>query len=249
MTKYKNPPIIEAACEFVFTNDTEWDSAIPGLIYAADAEAQKLFPNREQRSRNVIVRPPKSSSSEEPEIKKKEYTVFLNQEKTMFIKVTERGISVNQLSPYSTWDDFKKNIEYIFNIANKTIKFESLQRIGVRYVNLINIPEKSIDPQTYFGLSPSLGENLPQKTISFITGVIFPFSDNRDACRVQLLSSAPKDENTMSYTLDIDYSLIEPRSVTADQTLDWIENAHNEVGKLFEGCITDSLRKIFGEVK
>lgn len=247
MVKYNNPPIIEAACEFVFASDTEWDSAIPGLIYA---EAKDLFPNREQRSRNVIIGSrQKASSLEDTEIKRKEYTVFLNKDKTMFIKVSDRGLSMNQLSPYSTWNEFKENIKYIFDIANKIIKFGSLQRIGLRYVNLINIPEKKIEIESYFELCPSIGERLPQDTVSFITGCVFPFSDERDACKVQLVTRAPKDENTMSYTLDIDYLLIKPRSILADQTLDWIENAHSEVEKIFEGCITDTLRKVFGEVK
>jgi len=248
MVKYNNSPIIEAACEFLFAGETEWDSAIPGLIYS---EAKEFFPNREQRSRNVIINSSqqKAPSLEGAEIKRKEYTIFLNQDKTMFIKVSERSLSINQSSPYSTWDEFKKYIEYIFNITNKVIKFDSFQRIGLRYVNLINIREKEIDPKSYFELYPSVGERLPQETVSFITGCIFPFSNERDACRVQLVTRAPLDENTMSYTLDIDYSLVKPRSVLADQTLNWIENAHNEVEKIFEGCITDALREVFGEVK
>lgn len=248
MVTYNNSPIIEAACEFTFASETEWDSAIPGLIYS---EAKELFPNREQRSWNVIINPSqqKALPPEGAEIKRKEYTIFLNQDKTMFIQVSERSLSINQSGPYSTWDEFKRYIEYIFNIAKKVIKFDSPQRIGLRYINLINIPENEIDPKSYFGLFPFVGERLPQKTISFITGCVFPFCNERDACRVQLVTRAPRDENTMSYTLDIDYSLMKPRSVLADQTLNWIENAHSEVENIFEGCITDALRVVFGEVK
>jgi uncharacterized protein (TIGR04255 family) len=124
-----------------------------------------------------------------------------------------------------------------------------LQWIGLRYVNLINIPGDEINPRSYFELCPFIGEKLPQETISFMTGCVFPFSGERDACKVKLFTRAPRDDNTTAYSLDIDYTLIKPRSVLANQTMDWIENAHSEVEKIFEGCITDSLREIFGEVK
>ncbi|MGQ0654564.1 MAG: TIGR04255 family protein [Betaproteobacteria bacterium] len=43
--KYKNPPIIEAICEFRFSETSPWDLTIPGLIYEL---VKDKFPKRVQ---------------------------------------------------------------------------------------------------------------------------------------------------------------------------------------------------------
>jgi uncharacterized protein (TIGR04255 family) len=47
MTKYNNPPIIDAVCEFRFGKDTDWDMTIPGVVYR---EIKTNFPHKEQHA-------------------------------------------------------------------------------------------------------------------------------------------------------------------------------------------------------
>ena len=231
-------------CEFVFPENTEWDSAIPGLIYT---EAKERFPIREQRSETFIGC--STTSDVQPEIKRGDITHFLNEGKNAFIRVGPRSISLNQLKPYSNWGEFKNNVDYIFSITKKLIKFDSMQRIGLQYTNLIEMPNEEIDLENYFEIRPFLGKRLPQRTTSFITGCIFLFSDERDACRVQLTDTISQNEKSLAFVLKIDYLLAEPRSIPVDQTLKWIEQAHENTENIFEGCILDSLRDLFGVVR
>jgi uncharacterized protein (TIGR04255 family) len=51
--EYKNPPAIEAVCEFRLSPETEWDITIPGLIYE---RVKEKFPIKEQRTfQNVEI--------------------------------------------------------------------------------------------------------------------------------------------------------------------------------------------------
>jgi uncharacterized protein (TIGR04255 family) len=57
----------------------------------------------------------------------------------------------------------------------------------------------------------------------------------------------PEIKNSLSFLLSIDYFLAEPRSIPADKSMEWVEDAHTEIEKLFEGCILPPLREIFEE--
>jgi uncharacterized protein (TIGR04255 family) len=50
------------------------------------------------------------------------------------------------------------------------------------------------------------------------------------------------------FRLDIDYFLARPGAVEPAEALAWVEEAHSQVEKVFEGCITDKLREMFEEV-
>jgi len=49
--------------------------------------------------------------------------------------------------------------------------------------------------------------------------------------------------------LDIDYSLTKPQNILLDQTMDWVNKAHDNVETTFEGCISDPLRELFEIVR
>lgn len=243
--KYNNPKIMEAVCEFKFADDTKWDITIPGLIYE-DVRAE--FPKKTQRTQQEInISTAQGSSGKmQSQIRKSEIASFLtNNEKTL-INIGPRTLSVNQMKPYLTWADFKSHIEYAFAALNKRVEISSIQRIGLRYINKIDIPGREVDLDNYFEFRPFLGPNLPQSHNNFILGCAFSFIDERDICKVQLRDVVPEDETTLAFLLDIDYYLAKPQSIAPNQSLNWVEQAHSEVEKIFEGCISESLREILG---
>jgi len=245
MAKYKNPPIMEAVCEFKFAEDTKWDMTIPGILYS---EIQKEFPHKEQhliQQVNITTKdaPPKT------QIRKIEQVRFLNNDKTTLIQVGPRTLSINQLKPYKTWSDFKHYIEYAFDILNKKTKLSAPQRIGIRYINKVEIPLQVANLNDYFEFRPYFGKNMQKSYNSFIVGCVFPFNEDRDSCKVELTSAVPENDGSSAFLLDIDYSLAKPQSVPIDASLEWVEDAHDETDNAFEGCISKPLRDIFGEVK
>jgi len=119
-------------------------------------------------------------------------------------------------------------------------------RIGLRYINKIEIPEV-INLETYFDFRPFLGRNLPQDIVNFMVGCMFPFDEGRNLCKVALQKVAPDTHGHNAFILDLDYFLTQPKAITSKEVLNWIENAHNKIEKIFEGCIKDPLRDIFEE--
>jgi uncharacterized protein (TIGR04255 family) len=250
MPKYNNPPIIESVCEIRFSDDTNWDITVPGLIFE---DIRNEYPQKEQRTTQEInismsgIAFPRTRS----QIKRQDYAVFLTDDKKSRIQVGPRILLINQLKPYSAWNDFKSQVNYAFQKLSVRVELAGVQRIGLRYINKIEIPMENnkVTLEEYFEFRPFCGERLPQTHGEFIVGCVFPYSGGRDLCRIEFTSAMPENEGSLAFLLSLDYFLAKPRSIPVTQSIDWIEEAHGNIENLFEGCILPPLREIFGEVK
>ncbi|MCX6670189.1 MAG: TIGR04255 family protein [Methanothrix sp.] len=243
MVKYNNTPIIEAVCEFRFSSDTNWDLTTPGIMYG---EIHEEFPHIEQHALQDINLL-QDASVKGTRINTTILARFLSEDKKKLIQVGPRILSINRLKPYHSWSDFKSQINYAFQKLNERVELKGVQRIGLRYVNKIEIPTEQgkVDLEKYFDFRPFCGPNLPQSHANFIAGCLFTYSDERDRCQVQLTDATPEIENALAFLLSIDYFLAKPQSIPITQSMDWIEEAHGVVENLFEGCILPPLREIF----
>lgn len=239
--KYNNPPIIEAVCEFKLAPDTPWDLTTPGLVYE---KISKEFVHKEEHPIQELILV-KTAEGLQQTVLQDQRIRFLTNDKKTFIQLGTRLLSVNRLRPYSTWEEFKPSIERAFSALNETVEIKNIQRIGLRYINRIDIPSKTVDLDKYFDFRPFLGENLPQFLKSFIVGCEIPFRDEQDSCKVQLTNAIPEAPGSSSYILDLDYYINKPEAVSKDEALEWVWRAHNNVENVFEGCIADSLRELF----
>jgi len=243
--KYNNPPIIEAVCEFRFPKDCKWDLTVPGLIYE---KIRDIFHHKEQRiSQNVEIT--QSKKELHHQLITQEIVLFLNDSKKIFVQVGTRLITINCLAPYPSWERYKPQIDKVFNALKKTVEIDKLERIGLRYINKINVKMKSVDLDQFFEFRPFLGEKLPQNLANFRLETIFRYCDQRDSCRLILANTLAEDPESTSFILDLDYFLSKPLMVDSNTALDWVENSHGKVEDIFEGCLTQPLRDIFQEEK
>ena len=65
--------------------------------------------------------------------------------------------------------------------------------------------------------------------------------------RIRLTSENLPGQGNPAVLLDLDYFLAEEKSVEFKNVLNWVEEAHGQIVLMFEGTITDELRKRFGE--
>lgn len=140
-------------------------------------------------------------------------------------------------------------ITQAFEALAGTVQVRGLERIGLRYINRVEIPAPSVDLDDYFEFRPFLGAALPQNMAGFIVGCTLPFAGGRDSCNLQLTAAAPETSGSMAFILDLDYFVAKAQAVAVERALGWVDAAHEEVVELFEGCISDRLRELLGEVK
>ena len=238
---YKYSPIVEAVCEFKFTQDAAWDATIPGLLYERIRES---FPDKEQRQAREI-KFIEEADGIRPEEHPVEFVVFHDSTRTRLIQVAPYILRINRLRPYSVWEDFMDTINMSLSSLLEVFEQKGIEDITLQYLNRITIPEHNIELGNYLNFRPFMGESLPRQTTAFIVGCVLPFANGRDECKVQLTSAATKKDDESSFLLEIAYSLAKPGGTTSATAMEWIENAHQRVEEIFEGCITDDLRTLF----
>jgi uncharacterized protein (TIGR04255 family) len=243
--RYNNPPIIEALCELRFEPSLPWDLAIPGLLYE---KVQDDFPKRRQ------VRAFETSVSASPEgveqqVRTADRMQFLREDERALIQVGPDLLAVNHLKPYPTWQEFLPLVQKGFSAYREAANPKAIRRIGLRYINRIEIPGPSVDMEDYFLFYPFVGPNLPQEHGPFIVGIQIPYEGARDVLRLQLANASAETPDVVPVMLDLDYFLTKPGEVPLAAISEWLEIAHNHVEEAFEACITDRLRQMFEEVR
>lgn len=237
---YKNPPISEAVCEFQFGQDSSWDLTIPGLVYE---KARSIFPKRSQ-----IARVTMGFTANQGEFGQQVGAVpimrFSSEDDKFLIQIGTHFLSVNHLKPYTSWQEFLPLIEEAFKIYREVAAPKSIHRIGLRYVNTIQLTGPSIGLEDYFEFRPYIGPKLPGTIGPFMVAVQLPFEDSRDILNLQLASLAGISSNII---LDLDYYLVKPDDIGLDEVFGWVNNAHRHVEDIFQACLTDQLKQTFEE--
>ena len=237
---YRNPPIVEAVCEFRIPSEIPWDAAIPGVLYE---RMKERYPERRPRMMSA-VRHGVQDGAVSQEIRAVEAIQFLSRDGLDLVQVAPHLVSVNRLRPYDGWGRFSAGIEAALEDMRQAITdLPAFERIGLRYINSFEFPGAQIDLDEYFDLAPRLGNRLPQTLATFFVNVEIPMADTGGICRAVLRTGAAPGPETTAVILDIEHYSASSETVSADEALSYIGAAHDAVKGIFEGAILSALRE------
>lgn len=240
--RYHQPPIIEALCEFRFRPTPQWDLTIPGLFYD---RIKDQFPNKRQQPRSFEFKLEGAPPFGAPDLTIESRLQFFTEEGRTLIQLDRDLLSVNQLNPYSSWEHLlpliRRGYDAYFDVARPA----GLQRIGLRYINQIVIPEETVNLHDYFTFYPIAPDSFPRTLDGFLLVADFAFAGQRDTLRVRLTSAQTPQADTNTLVLDLDYFTEKPDDLTFESVFPWIEQAHANIENSFEAIITDNLRRLF----
>lgn len=243
---YKDPPLIEALCEFQFVPDQPWDWTIPGLFYR---EVDSEFPIRRQSNPFQVEVSAGTEISFAPNvISNAERMQFVRQDGGALIQIGPNTLAVNHLKPYSSWENFKQMIGRALNVYRKVASPQAISRIGLRYINRLEFPGlQSVDIESFLLAAPAVPSVVPQVFSSWMQRVEIPFEEANGLLALQSSSLREEGQQNVAFLLDLDFISLRAELVTLDSAMNWVERAHDEVEKTFEACITDEARQLLGE--
>ncbi len=245
--KYKKSPIVEAVCEFQFEEGSPWDLTVPGRVYE---KVRNTFPILRQTERVTVS---VSGSPEEfgTQFGTLSLMQFLRKDEKALVQVGTHLLSVSVLKPYPSWLRFLPLIKKGFNTYRDVAAPKGIRRVGLRYINHVEVPDHDIRLEDYFEFRPYIGQGLPQDFGTFALGIQIPYENSRDILNLQL-SSLPKQissSDNVAVVLSLDYFLLKPGEVALEEAFQWVDVAHHHIEDAFEACITQKLRHLFKEVK
>lgn len=242
---YENPPLIEAVCEFQFEPSQPWDWTIPGLIYA---EIKEEFPKKKQQ--NVIEMEVRADQEITQSVKGGIARMqFLRGDERALVQVGPNLLAVSHLKPYPTWNKFQEMVINGLAVYRKVASPKALRRIGLRYINRLEIPQPQIKIEDYILAIPNIPEPVPQIFATWLQRVEVPFIDANGLMIIQSGLLKQDDPNSVVFVLDLDFVTLNVRKIHLDNTIEWVTQAHDEIEKTFEACITDKTRAFFKEVQ
>lgn len=155
---------------------------------------------------------------------------------------------VSQLAPYTSWDVFFKRFRRDWRIWKRTVGHRVIVRIGVRYINRIDIPVDGpvVEHEQYLTVYPKVPDLLSPLN-AFAVQTLSGFDDIM--CRLTLNSSLVESPvlNYQSFSLDLDIAREFEVPQTDKAVFALLESMRIKKNLVFESCITERARtELFG---
>jgi uncharacterized protein (TIGR04255 family) len=200
---YTNSPIREAVFDIRFKFATP---LTPAIFEDAYKTIEREYPKKEVnfvQSVEFEIKP-----GENPKVKSETGPNGLraiSEDGTRIVQFRVDGFSFNKLRPYTNWETFSKEARKLLEIYLALSKPDYAERIALRYINAIEIPESNFKLQDYFLTAPNISENLPQSLIHFFMRLIIKDSESNSFATINqtIENSGKKDSTTILFDIDV----------------------------------------------
>ncbi|MEP7037612.1 MAG: TIGR04255 family protein [Acidobacteriota bacterium] len=243
--EYEEPSVIEALIEVYFSqtmNDFSVWSDFNNRI-------KKKYPTVEESIIPKAEIQVNQSGESHQRISPEKLYRFYQKDKSKLVQANKDFISVHQLKPYSGYENFRAEAEKIINDYVSVTEPKMVNRIGMRYINQVMIPETNVELSRYFKFMPQIPEEVTDGINDVLLQIQFVPRNSNHQIMTSLRSGNSSLENQVVFFLDI-YDIIQLNNeIEIADILKSLDEAHNNIERVFEGFITDEARKLFGVVK
>lgn len=246
MPGYEKPPITEAVLELRFTESTS-RTALEGAARRL-ASAYPISETDETLGFSISIE--QAQQGQAPKEMKRDWLGFKlsTKDRVEMVLLRKDLIAAIRLPPYSGWDSFRGQFERACEALRKAAGFRPLARIGIRYVNRIDIPNTKdglILVEDYITVLPSVPLTLSQPMTAYNVHSVRPLGV--DQCEVSVGSASAVSPliGHSSFLLDIDLFRTQDLPLKEDELWKLIERMRAHKNAIFESCITDNSRALF----
>lgn len=238
---YSKPPITEAVIEARFV-DRLSDEQLDKLVAK---QKNKFHIQKIEEFGLKISNDAKAGTNAETTRSLVGYKLFDREDSSNIVQIKHQAISISRLPPYEGWGTLLVTFKKYFDLYTSN-KFKALSRIGVRYINRIDIPspDDRIELENYFKIYPHFPSNFPD-IHKFIVNTVLPVDDERVLnITVQSAADSPLiDHLSIVFDLDVTQSVNLPTSqLRLNELLDTIRSLKDS---LFENLLTAKCKKLF----
>ncbi len=149
-------------------------------------------------------------------------------------------IALNRFSysskSYPGFKVFKKECMRVISIFNKIVRLEELNRIGLRYINIIPFlrEDTSLPMKRFFNFVRPLEDFFESDFLQFSNHVSFPLASGIITIHTEVIEG--KNSNREAFLLDMDYARVNNLNVNNIET--YLEEAHDISTVQFNKIIT-----------
>ena len=242
LTPYDRPPITEAVIAVNFEMPLETKD-----IKKANVKFHRHYPQHQDVQNinlKVAVNAEGQGNTDGTEIEKghRRFNADMNELLVMW----HSSFIVSQLAPYPGWDVFFSRFTRDWKIWKRAVGFRDINRIGVRFINRIDIPtiNDAVQHEAYLEVYPKLPSVL-EKVNAYAVQAVVPLDDIE--CNLTLNSASipsPILEHG-SFLLDFDIARTTSLPQKDQDIFDLLNQIRIKKNEVFESCVTDTARRLF----
>jgi uncharacterized protein (TIGR04255 family) len=237
--RYPRPPITEAVIELRF----EGALSAREMTRARD-KFKREFPTIEERKTvEIQILPSDVKHIATPAgfkmTAKNAVDVFL---------INPSTVGTSRLAPYETWEALIQQARENFDVFTKLLGRKKITRIGARYLNRFDIPNKMIvgrELTEFLRLGISVPNEIAKVTGAFSLAINAFEVSTGSKLLIQSAIVPPALLDHTSITLDVDAFLDEEIPQRIDEMWDKASVLRTAKNSVFEHSITDKLRELF----
>lgn len=240
---YTRAPIAEAIIEI--RCDLPADTTLEALAAAAPTEG---FPTVEATVTVTGMLEVRPDGIEQRTTGEQTGHLFRSEDGRAVVQARLDGYSFGCLAPYDRWEAFSAEAERHWHRYRDVASPSKARRLGVRYVNRVNIPGQRVEIKDYLRTAVDVSPYLPQMISNFFLQVVVPLPRFRAFATVTSTIVPPEHEDSTSLILDIDTWQDVDVDLAGEaggqeiaSRLEVLREAKNYV---FEACITDATRRL-----
>lgn len=235
-TDYRKPPITESVVEFRISDQISFETI--------KKQANKFKRNYTQESQTIEFKGEMSekgfSGRQEPIGLR-----FATKDELEILLINKGNIVVSQLAPYPGWEIFSKRILRDFEMFSTVFGRRKLSRIGVRYINRLDIPLETITVEDYLNVTPRIPAFGQKVGRSFALQSTQDLEDGRFGVTIQSATVDSPVPAAMSLLLDVDLFSDSDLPMRTDNIATLLAEMRDIKNRIFETSITDQARKLF----
>jgi uncharacterized protein (TIGR04255 family) len=172
--------------------------------------------------------------------------VFRRNDGRRLLQARLNGFAFSVFPPYDRWETFSSEVWSHWLNYQSVARPIRATRLGVRYVNRLDIPQSSIEIKDYLRTAIDVSPYLPQMIAGYFLQIVVPLPRFDAAATIVSTLVPPPSEGITSLILDIDTWRdvdieLEP-SAGNEKLREQVETLREAKNYVFEACITDATR-------
>ncbi len=198
-----NAPIIEAIIEFQFSVS---DNVTIEMLQEVADVLKADFPQQEEK-RSSIFKAVIKSSGPETEVHDGGLVGISakSSDDKNIVQLFRDRFSFSQLPPYQNWEMLEENAIKIWKIFLDKTKIDGVNRVGVRFINKIELDLPLGDFNDFIVGAPTIPDGLPQFLGAFDIRLIIPNKEiEADGIINMSMNGLDKKKNVVPVILDLD---------------------------------------------
>jgi uncharacterized protein (TIGR04255 family) len=242
---FPRPPIVEAVVERRFATSIDIN-----VIEALRRQFEPEYPAISQLAEMLVMVNPVSV---QPQVSHNMTGYRLtDRNASAVIVISTSGILFSRLAPYPGWHEFSKGAAEVFQTAREIMKYSTLSRIGVRYINRIDIPVTIADTkivpirlEDYLLIYPEFPASVlpPAQDYTMQCITFLPNIECRAAIGVATVPPAVPHHVSIVFDIDLGREVRVPQR--EDEISEVLDMIRSEKNRIFVSCLTDKAKELF----